>query len=214
MLGPNPVSEGTYESDVFDAKIFSRWGRMQFLGNGNVQLFARSGNVDNPDRNWSPWRPVDLQKELPVDAPSARYIQWKAVLRPGNPAPVIDSVTLNYLPKNVAPEVEDVTVSVGARVPAGTPSHANSADSPSYETPTPTVADKNSIAVRWKARDANDDDLVYNVYYRGDGETDGSFCATMSRTATSILRPTYSPMAVTASAWSPPMRLRTHRKRL
>jgi len=27
LLGPNAVNEGTYESDVFDAKNFSRWGR-------------------------------------------------------------------------------------------------------------------------------------------------------------------------------------------
>ena len=51
---------------------------------------------------------------------SARFIQWKAVLHPGKAAPAIESVTLNYLPKNVAPEVEDVTVLVGSRVPAGT----------------------------------------------------------------------------------------------
>ncbi len=53
LLGGSPESEGSYESDVFDAKVFSRWGRAEFRGSGNVELFARSGNVDNPDRNWS-----------------------------------------------------------------------------------------------------------------------------------------------------------------
>ena len=86
VLGPDPVAEGSYESDVFDAKIFSQWGRAQVRGSGAFELFARTGNVDNPDRNWSPWKKVDLQKELPVDAPSARFIQWKAVLHSGNPA--------------------------------------------------------------------------------------------------------------------------------
>ena len=56
LLGGSPESEGSYESDVFDAKVFSRWGRAEFRGAGNVELFARSGNVDNPDRNWSPWK--------------------------------------------------------------------------------------------------------------------------------------------------------------
>src|SRR5215469_12048527 len=55
LLGPGPESEGTYESDVFDAKVFSRWGRADFRGTGNVDLLVRSGNVDNPDRNWSLW---------------------------------------------------------------------------------------------------------------------------------------------------------------
>ena len=91
QLGPNAVSEGTYESDVFDAKNFSHWGRVEVRGNGSFQLFARSGNVDNPDRNWSPWKPVDLQRNLPIDAPPARFIQWKAVLKPGAQMPEIDA---------------------------------------------------------------------------------------------------------------------------
>jgi WD40 repeat protein len=171
LLGPGPVAEGTYESDVFDAKIFSKWGRVEVRGTGNFELFARSGNVDNPDRNWSPWKKVDLVKDLPVDAPSARFIQWKAVLRSGNPAAAIDYVTLNYLPKNVAPEVEDVSVMVGARVPSTTHTSNSMSENAAYESPIPTVPDKHSIAVKWKARDANDDQLLYSVYYRGDGES-------------------------------------------
>ncbi len=168
-LGPGSASEGTYESDVFDAGIFSKWGRVSVRGNGKFDLYTHSGNVDNPDRNWSPWKKVDLQKELPLEAPSARFVQWKVVLFPGTPPAKIDNVTLFYLPKNVAPEVDDVTVSVGARVAAGTRG-AGQAQNGNEAVPA-TVPDKDAIAVRWKAQDANDDDLVYAVYYRGDGET-------------------------------------------
>jgi WD40 repeat protein len=171
LLGPNAVNEGTYESDVFDAKNFSRWGRVEVRGSGNFALLARSGNVDNPDRNWSAWKKVDLQKDLPIDAPSARFIQWKAVLQPGGSMPVIDSVIINYLPKNVAPEVEDVAVMVGSRVPSGTHSDPESSATAGYEMPTPTIKDKHSIAVKWKAHDDNEDALLYDIYYRGDGET-------------------------------------------
>ena len=51
---------------------------------GKVELFARSGNVDNPDRNWSPWKPVDLQKDPVLNVPPARFVQWKAVLHAGD----------------------------------------------------------------------------------------------------------------------------------
>jgi len=170
LLGPKPIPEGTYESDVFDARNFSRWGRVEVRAQGSFQLFARSGNVDNPDRNWSPWKQVDLQDNLAIDAPPARYIQWKAVLQPGKPMPVIDSVTVNYLPKNVAPEVDNVTVMVGSRVPGGARSGPEGSAG-GYEPPLPTVKDKDSIVVKWKAHDDNDDSLVYSVYYRGDGET-------------------------------------------
>ena len=84
--------------------------------------------------------------------------------------PFIDSVTLNYLPKNVAPEVDDVTVMVGWRVPSGAHS-GESIGSTGYEAPVPTVRDRHSIVVKWKAHDDNDDTLEYDIYYRGDGET-------------------------------------------
>lgn len=180
VLGPGPEGEGTYESDVFDAKIFSRWGRAEFRGSGGVDLLARSGNVDNPDRNWSPWRKIDLGKDAETGVPSARYAQWKAVLRAGNPKPSVESVTLNYLPKNVAPEVEDVSVQVGVRYqPAPKqPATASTTDlstgaSPAihFDTPVPSTHDRDAIGVKWSAHDDNDDQLAYSIYYRGDGET-------------------------------------------
>ncbi|HEX6503744.1 MAG TPA: hypothetical protein VF011_10870 [Terriglobales bacterium] len=167
LIGPNVATEGSYESDVFDAHTFSRWGRAEFRGYGNVQLFARSGNVDNPDRNWSPWNPVDLVKNATLPVPAARFMQWKAVLHAGNPAPQLDSVLINYLPKNVAPEIDDVTVTPGMRYPQ-VPKQPN-ADPAAAITPTP-VRDRDAISVKWNAQDANDDQLVYSIYYRGDGE--------------------------------------------
>ena len=45
------------------------------------------------------------------------------------------------------------------------------ADNSGVDPGPPTVPDKQSIAVKWRAHDANDDDLVYSVFYRADGET-------------------------------------------
>jgi len=170
LLGADPVAEGTYESDVFDAKIFSKWGLPEVRGEGNFELFLRSGNVDNPDRNWSAWKKVDPAKAAAVDAPAARFLQWKVVLHAGNPQPSIERVAINYLPKNVAPEVDEVTVNVGARVPSSARTSNTSSEGAAFESPIPTVPDKHNVAVKWKAHDANDDQLVYSVYYRGDGE--------------------------------------------
>ena len=115
VLGAGPEAEGSYESDVFDAHIFSLWGRATMRSVGNVELYARSGNVDNPDRNWSPWTRVDLASTASgeLNIPPARFVQWKTVLHAGTPAPRVDDVLLNYLPKNVAPEVDEITVQPG-----------------------------------------------------------------------------------------------------
>src|ERR1700730_9272630 len=180
VLGPGPESEGTYESDVFDARVFSLWGRasVRSAGNANVEFYARSGNVDNPDRNWSPWTRINFAVALAAGSelkiPPAGFVQWKAGLHAGNPAPRVDSVLLNYLPKNVAPEIDDITVQPGYRYQPI--SHVTGTDAPApgqprFDPPPPAVRDRDSIGIRWSAHDDNDDQLVYSVYYRGDGES-------------------------------------------
>lgn len=178
ILGPGPEREGSYESDVFDAKIFSRWGRADFRGTGNVDLLTRSGNVDNPDRNWTAWKQVDLTKGAAMGVPAARYAQWKVVLHAASTPPVVDTVTLNYLPKNVAPEIEDISVQVGIRysplskstgLNLGTDVSGSSGSH--FDSPVPSSHDRDSIGVKWSAHDENDDQLVYSIYYRGDGQT-------------------------------------------
>jgi WD40 repeat protein len=169
LLSDAPDAEGSYESDVFDAHVFSKWGRAEFRGKGNVELFARSGNVDNPDRNWSTWKKIDLQKNAEIPAPPARFIQWKAILQPGNSAPQVDSVVVNYLPKNVAPEFDDVQVLVGTRY-ASPPRPPNLDPGQRFEAQPIVSKDRQSIGVKWTVHDDNDDQMVYSVYYRGDGQ--------------------------------------------
>ncbi|HVR22149.1 MAG TPA: hypothetical protein VMU26_02405 [Candidatus Polarisedimenticolia bacterium] len=179
VLGPGPEAQGTYESDVFDARIFSRWGRAEFRGSGNVDLYARSGNVDNPDRNWSAWKKIDLGKNDETGIPPARYAQWRAVLHAGTAAPGVDSIALSYLPKNVAPEIDDVTVQVGVKyqplprtagISLGSDSSTLSSGT-HFETPPPSSHDRDSVGVKWSAHDENDDQIVYSIFYRGDGQT-------------------------------------------
>lgn len=181
LQGGSPATEGTYESDVFDARIFSRWGRAETRYTGNVELFARSGNVDNPDRNWSPWTRVDLQKDSELNVPLARFVQWKAILHAGSPAPQLDSVALNYLSRNVAPDMDDVSIQAGVRYqavpkPAGVGEITNSKNTSSnppqvkFDPPPITQHDSGSIGVKWTVHDDNDDQMEYSIYFRGDGE--------------------------------------------
>ncbi len=179
LLGGSPASEGSYESDVFDAQIFSRWGRMEYRGAGQLELFARSGNVDNPDRHWSSWTKVDLLKDSAISVPPARFLQWKAVLHSGAVAPHLDSVTVNYLPKNVAPDFDDVSIQPGTRyqpmtrpigIDIGSPTSNSGPAQPKFDPPPPSIHDADSIGVKWSVHDDNDDQMNYSLYYRGEGE--------------------------------------------
>jgi sugar lactone lactonase YvrE len=177
--------EANYESDVFDAGFTSTWGRAETYANSSAyDLFARSGNVENPERNWSDWVKVTPNSSN-IGVPSARFAQWKAVLHDDV---ALTSVGLNYLPVNVAPSVDDIVVQPGARVNASTPvqqqqqsiniSFPKSAQSAVItfgepgNTPLTGIKDKGSVTARWSAHDDNDDDLVYSVYFRGDGDSD------------------------------------------
>ena len=124
-LGPENESEGTYESQPFEAHIFSRWGRTVWWGENfaaanhggasRIAIYARSGNTSDPDSNWSDWSgPYANPSGDKLDCPAARFVQWKAVLRGGgsgaNATPAIDWFSIAYLPKNISPEVTAIAV--------------------------------------------------------------------------------------------------------
>ena len=208
-LGPENEAEGTFESQAFDARIFSRWGQLTWWGdhasaaNSGVELYVRAGNTSDPGANWSAWSgPYRDPKGAEAQSPAARFVQWKAVLHGGNTAaPTLSWVSLAYLPKNVAPRITAVAVqnpgirvaSFGAAQQAGpgapaipvqlrTPATTNEdnvmlaprppAEIPRFDAQPQGFVQKGYQGVLWSAEDANDDDLIYAIYYRGETEKD------------------------------------------
>src|SRR4051794_32763573 len=161
VVSSGPEREGTYESDVFDARNFSRWGKIEVRGEGAYELYARSGNVDNPDRNWSPWKKIDFAAKDPgnMDAPPARFVQWRAVLHPagGRGMSQIQTVVLNYRPKNVAPVIDEVVVQPGMRFAVQSKAATNvvsggdNNNGPRFDAPPAPIKDQGSVGLRWSA---------------------------------------------------------------
>ncbi|HXX45955.1 MAG TPA: hypothetical protein VEJ38_14595 [Candidatus Acidoferrales bacterium] len=210
-LGPGYETKGTFESDTLDAKIFSRWGRLTWWGEngamqGKVQFYVRSGNSSSSEDNWSPWAgPYKDPTGEAVTCPAARFVQWKAEFLNASAdrgeIPSISWVSLAYLPKNVAPVIDDVVIQdPGIRAmgfpaqPAGpgnaTPVPLRNPHSPAgssslvmmsgetqpagarVDLPAQGIEQKGYQSVLWSAHDDNDDDLVFSIYYRGEGEQD------------------------------------------
>ena len=183
--GPGAAgAKGTYESDILDAQVNAEWGRAEVLASGNYELYARTGNVENPLRGWTNWQrlqPNGTRSEPALTA--ARYLQWKAVLAAGA---TITSVGINYLPANLAPVVDDLVVVPGTRVNAqgsqslfpqqtsisfGTQPAAASFDQNTSTSPLAAMRDKSAVTARWAAHDDNGDELIFALYYRGEGES-------------------------------------------
>ncbi|HVB33892.1 MAG TPA: hypothetical protein VNJ52_05895 [Patescibacteria group bacterium] len=205
-LGPGTAAQSTFTSAPYDAKIFSRWGLLNWWGqgasNGRVSFYVRSGNTSNPDENWSQWfGPYDVPQSQPAGCPPSRYAQWKAVFHAGPGAqPSLSWVSLAYLPKNVAPQINDIVMQdpgirlrsiqvpqlsgsesmlpVHLHMPKSNPSGQDRNVAPqnvpvqteSFEPPPQGFREKGWQSVLWSARDANGDRLEYSIYYRGEGE--------------------------------------------
>ncbi len=193
-IGPGIEPEGSIESDVFDAGMYSLWGRLSFeaiAGSGSVSLYARSGNLDQPRKNWSPWSAaITSPKGARVSSPASRFLQWKAVLKAGGgTSPQLESVDVAYLPKNVPPRVELVEITpANYKFPTPalvlTPSQTltlppmgkrsqSSGISVSLDTTTTPAMQyaKGFIGARWMASYENGDSLIYTVEIRGEHES-------------------------------------------
>jgi WD40 repeat protein len=208
-VGPEYEPEGTYESRSFDAQLFSQWGRLDWWGpppatvasaksasasgEPRLEFFVRSGNTEDPGKEWSRWFGPYSKRGSAVEAPSARFFQWKAVIHDGRPGDGINWVSLAYLPRNVAPVIDAIVLQdPGVRAQGNTILSTGQAPSAALKMPptpnTPNIfiaqtttpakfeqppqgfREKGYQSVLWSAHDDNDDDLQYSVYYRGENE--------------------------------------------
>jgi hypothetical protein len=206
-LGPEFEAEGTFESRSFDAQLFSQWGRLEWWSpppaegakpsahsnEPRLEFFVRSGNTEDAGREWSRWYGPYTKSGGATEAPSARFVQWKAVLHDGRPGDGIDWVSLAYLPRNVAPVIDGIALQdPGVRaqnqggMSSGQPAVVTLKMPPSpnvsgamlpqmntpphFEPPPQGTIQKGYQSVVWTAHDDNEDEMRYAVYFRGENE--------------------------------------------
>lgn len=178
---------GTYTSEVRDATTVARWGTLTWRGSmsaGNtIELTTRSGNTAIPNSTWSDWStPYNDPTGSQIVSPNARYLQWRASLAARDAAPILTSVTAAYLPRNLRPEITELTVHPPGTVfqrglATGDPPLAG-LDDPSLT----RTSSRNTTLGRqgyrkgiqtfaWRARDQNGDPLSYTVSAQREGET-------------------------------------------
>ncbi|HVB39205.1 MAG TPA: hypothetical protein VND92_11730, partial [Vicinamibacterales bacterium] len=190
-----------YESDVRDAQMVATWGtiswRAALPAGSRVEIATRTGNTPTPDETWSAWSaPYGSADGSPITSPKARYIQWRVTMA-GSPGPVLTSVTAAYLPRNLRPAVDTITVyppgvvfqkpySSGEPELAGfegqtTPDRSlvvAAASGPPSPSNGPSLGrrayEKGLQTFTWKASDPNSDDLTYDVLYRRETQTSWS----------------------------------------
>ncbi len=190
-LGAAPASSGWFESPVHDSSTVARWGRLSWRGSSaGITFRTRTGNSLRPDNTWSDWSaPAAGADSVLITSPNARYIQWRADFASvAGAMPVLDNVTVAYLPQNTPPVVRTILVSVQQQnlaksTTATTAASSNTAYSITVTdtgdsttaagTPSLTLsrATGQQLSITWQADDPDGDRLLYSLYFRGDGES-------------------------------------------
>jgi sugar lactone lactonase YvrE len=163
-----------------------------------VKLQTRSGNSAQPDNTWSDWsQPYASPEGEQIASPRSRFLQWRAVLNStGEVSPELLDVTAIYLQQNFAPEVSEISINPPGQTyqkpilatgqleilgmeetisetqaTNGTPAPVGGQPAMSLTAIARPFYRKGMQTVTWKASDPNDDELRFDVHYRGEGES-------------------------------------------
>lgn len=156
---PAAAGEASYLSKIFDATVPARWGHVRWTGSQNLVFETRSGNTAKPDNSWTDWRKLDgisyggSEGQGRVATALSRYLQYRVSL-PAKGA-VLREAQVYYLPQNQRARVTEVTIAEGA---TGTAAAAARTHSP-------------LLKLRWKTENPDDDELIYRLFFRQEGET-------------------------------------------
>jgi hypothetical protein len=159
--------EGAFTSNPQDASQIALWGKLRgdlTLPPGtSVTIQTRSSNLRDPaNPGWSDWsEPTDLtaDSEAQISSPPGRFLQVRLVLKAdadGESTPVVRSVTIPYMTRNLAPEVNSVSVTE--------PDIAGGKRNEGW------YNSESVLPVEWQARDPNGDTLTYHVDLRQAGK--------------------------------------------
>lgn len=148
-------ASGTYFSDILDAGIQSRFGRITWNADlpkqSAISFSVRLGNSDNPDKSWTSWSaPFSDPDNSNININGYRFLQTKIVLNSTNPSetPYLNGFRIYYLENNLKPQISQVFIRKTAE-----------------KKPLPdTIPPKKYLYVSWLASDPNQDRLNFNLF--------------------------------------------------
>lgn len=113
LLSEAQATEGTLESRILRGTPLADWGRAYLEAETPtgtaVELQFRTGSTETPDATWSAWTPPLRSGERP-GLPPSRFAQFRLRLSStrGGATPTVETVTLHWAQRNLAPVWEGV----------------------------------------------------------------------------------------------------------
>lgn len=149
-----PASEPKWQSDVYDAKQPANYGAVWVRGTGVITLRVRSGPNEEPDKRWTDWKTIKLERNGAVlrgalDTAKRRFVQIELGL--GSNDAEVRSFGFFYAPENLAPKIKSVDF-----------------EAPSFDADDKDEPD-DPAKLKWVADALDGDDLTYDVRIRATG---------------------------------------------
>ncbi|HUT77190.1 MAG TPA: hypothetical protein VM285_05865 [Polyangia bacterium] len=167
-------AEASYLSPVLDAGAPARFGRVDWFGQGTLEVRARSGQTSEPDGRWGDWS-GPIARGAAVPDPSARYLQlrfdWSR-----DAAAVLRAAEVAYRPLNrraLVTELDPGSPFTGKGKPAAGKEKGKEKGVKSSTRTIPARPEKRneSLAkISWKVDNPDEDELRYRLWYRAVGQ--------------------------------------------
>lgn len=152
-------ADAVWTSKALDAGLRARFGRMEWLSTGTVELSTRSGNTSEPDDTWSAWSaPLSVAGE--VKSPPARFLQVRARWT-RDPSAALSALTIPFVTDNLRPLITSIDVEGGSSLASGIEGSGGPVSKKSGT----------SVSLKWKVENPDKDELRYRVEYRLAGTT-------------------------------------------
>ena len=169
--------KGHFESAVEDFVIHARWGALEWRGtqpaDTRITVQTRTGNSEEPDQTWSAWSEPLTESGQTIASPPARFIQYRVEMESERDGvtPRLSSVEIRGVQVNLKPRITELQTfpfrpqqSGNGGQPQGAPQAG-----PGRRNHRPPQA-KSLRLVRWQAQDPNEDELVYDLYLKGEDQ--------------------------------------------
>ena len=169
--------KGHFESAVEDFVIHARWGALEWRGiqpaDTRITVQTRTGNSEEPDQTWSAWSEPLTESGQTIASPPARFIQYRVEMESERDevTPRLSSVEIRGVQVNLKPRITELQTfpfrpqqSGNGGQPQGAPQAG-----PGRRNHRPPQA-KSLRLVRWQAQDPNEDELVYDLYLKGEDQ--------------------------------------------
>ena len=184
QLGDLKGLEAVATSPPLDAGGPVSWGRLSWVGDfaaDGPRWSVRTGNQRSLGQGWSEWSDWFSGKDMALDVPESRFLQWRVALPQSES--VVTAVSVSAWQENVAPVVSDLTleqvvdISLGGMMAGGEnitqtfrsgmkAEFSKSSGRSLSAGPRRAAETRPLLVFSWRGRDANDDRLTYSLQYR------------------------------------------------